>query len=293
MHLSLFTNTLFLCVINVAFMIAGIFLNSVVIVSLWRSSQLRRKPCYFMIIVLSCLDLVGVIIVHPLQILSAIRLYFEVFNELYEHIRIFICVFLHGFSMLALLTLNIERFLGLSYPIFHRRSVNKERLLYLLGFMMILHSAQTVLSTLIPKILVHVLTMVYPFVFLFLFGYFNYKMFIITTSNRKNERSIGPSPNNQDQETKRHVKINFRKIGTCSLAVFCFFICSFPQVIYSCFRLTSDRPFHDRPVLSFNIWSITFISMNSTFNCLIFFWRNLILRREGIKIIKNFWVARF
>jgi hypothetical protein len=27
--------------------------------------------------------------------------------------------------------------------------------------------------------------------------------------------------------------------------------------------------------------------MNSTFNCLIFFWKNNILRTEGMKVIKN------
>ena len=39
----------FLCVFNVAFMIAGIFLNSVVIISLRRSSQLRKKLCHFVL----------------------------------------------------------------------------------------------------------------------------------------------------------------------------------------------------------------------------------------------------
>jgi hypothetical protein len=40
--------------------------------------------------------------------------------------------------------------------------------------------------------------------------------------------------------------------------------------------------------LFFNLWSNTFLSINSTFNCLIFFWRNTILRREGMKIVDAF-----
>jgi hypothetical protein len=47
-------SVVFLCITNIIFMVAGIFLNSVVIISLWRLSQLRKKPCYFMILVLSC-----------------------------------------------------------------------------------------------------------------------------------------------------------------------------------------------------------------------------------------------
>jgi hypothetical protein len=56
--------------------------------------------------------------------------------------------------------------------------------------------------------------------------------------------------------------------------------------------LISNKPFHDRQVLLFNIWSVTFLCMNSTFNCLIFFWRNSILRREGMKIAKWIWPGR-
>jgi hypothetical protein len=65
-------SVVFLCIINVIFMVVGIFLNSVVIISLWRSSQLRKKPCYFMILVLSCFDLAVVTISHPLLIVSTI-----------------------------------------------------------------------------------------------------------------------------------------------------------------------------------------------------------------------------
>jgi hypothetical protein len=46
--------------------------------------------------------------------------------------------------------------------------------------------------------------------------------------------------------------------------------------------LASKTPFYDRQVLLFNLWSNTFCSLNSTFNCVIFFWRNSILRREGM-----------
>ena len=64
MDLGTLINTALLCLFNVAFMVAGIFLNSVVLVSLWRSSQLRKKLCYFMILVLSCFDLAVVAIMH-------------------------------------------------------------------------------------------------------------------------------------------------------------------------------------------------------------------------------------
>ena len=76
-----------LCIINIMFMVTGIFLNSVVIISLWRSSQLRKKLCYFMILVLSCFDLAVVTITHPLLIVSTISFSLEVINEICELIQ--------------------------------------------------------------------------------------------------------------------------------------------------------------------------------------------------------------
>ena len=77
----------FLCVFNVAFMIAGIFLHSAVIINLRRSSQLRKKLCYFMIFVLSCFDLGVVAIVNPIHISSTIPVLLGTYNDMQEHVR--------------------------------------------------------------------------------------------------------------------------------------------------------------------------------------------------------------
>jgi hypothetical protein len=76
------------------------------------------------------------------------------------------------------------------------------------------------------------------------------------------------------------------------LAVACFFVCSIPEVIFSVSRLASNTSSGDRQVMLFNLWSRTLVAMNSTFNCLIFFWRNSILRREGVQVVKCFQSAR-
>jgi hypothetical protein len=77
------------------------------------------------------------------------------------------------------------------------------------------------------------------------------------------------------------------------LAVACFFLCSFSKVIYSVWRLASNTNYsHDRQFMPFILWSGTLVAMNSTFNCLIFFWRNSILLREGMKVVKCFQSAR-
>ena len=133
-------NTLFLCLVNVTFMVAGIFLNTVVIISLRRSSQLPKKLCHFMIFILSCFDLAVVTVAHPVIILSTIFLSNEGRSELLEQMRYNISGNLYVFSTTALLILNIERLLGLTFPLFHRTSVTKKRLLILQAFSTILVS---------------------------------------------------------------------------------------------------------------------------------------------------------
>jgi hypothetical protein len=72
------------------------------------------------------------------------------------------------------------------------------------------------------------------------------------------------------------------------LAVGCFFCCFCPYIIYSALRFAPRTPLSERQVLLFHLWSSTFASLNSTFNCVIFFWRNSILRREGMKTVNAF-----
>jgi hypothetical protein len=80
---------------------------------------------------------------------------------------------------------------------------------------------------------------------------------------------------------------NLKNISTCSLAFGCFFLCSCPSIVYATYS-RSGQLYDDEQVLSFGLWSNTSFSINSTLNCVIFFWRNSILRREGMKILNAF-----
>ena len=280
MYPATLINMVLLCILNIFFMIGGIILNSVVINCLRKSSQLRKKLCYFMILLLSCFDLAVVTIVHPVQILSTIFLFLGDYNHRFEEMRASLCLLLNGFSMFALSALSLERFLALTYPIFHRALVTKGKLL--------IYLALTIISLvgLFPLMYYNrtiggIVTSVYLCLFLILFVYLNYKMFLVVKSKQKEEKS----DYNVGRKTR---KLNFKNISTCCLAVLCFFICSCPYIIYSClgFSYMANTPYRQR--LSHHIWSNTFVSMNSTFNCLIFFWRNSILYREGMKILKCF-----
>ncbi len=131
MEQSYFINLIFIFSVNILFFFSGLFLKFLVIVSFWRSTQLRKKLCYFMTMTLSCCDLLVVLTNPPLTALIAmlwltgkldvrqswVDMYLEITN-------IFV-----GFSLLAVLVMNFDRYLATYYPIFHRTSVTKRKLL--------------------------------------------------------------------------------------------------------------------------------------------------------------------
>ena len=81
-----------------------------------------------MIFILSCFDLAAVIIVQPVLILSTILWSMETNNVAEITLRIYVSSLFGGFSMFALLTLNIERFVALTRPFFHQTVVTKGKL---------------------------------------------------------------------------------------------------------------------------------------------------------------------
>ena len=83
MELAYFINLIFIVSLNVLFFLSGTFLNSLVIISFWKSVQLRKKLCYFMIMVLSCCDLLVVLTNHPLLALFTMLRLTKMFAQNY------------------------------------------------------------------------------------------------------------------------------------------------------------------------------------------------------------------
>ena len=283
-------NALLLCLFNALFMVFGIFLNSVVLISLRRSSQLRRKLCYFMIQVLSLSDLVAATITHPNFILSTIMWSMDSSKKEVDTLYKYAGFLFLGFSILALLTLSIERFTALEYPFFHQTAVTKRRLVSFLNFFVTLLVAAAPLLYFEERafrLTRYVLVSIFIFFLLLIFVYMNYKMFLIGKS--KNDNQTTPTTttlNSTNNEKTKKRKKDIKNISTCCLAVVCFCICCFPKFANCAWRLMSEKPSDDRDVVLFSLWTSTFMAMISTFNCLIFFWKNSILRREGMKLIR-------
>ena len=270
MVLVTFMMAMLLCSVNSVFMIAGIFLHSVVIISLMRSLQLRKNLGYFMILVLSCFDLAVVTISHPMLLLLIISWSVETHHEDKNEFDTWaykVEYDLSGFSTSALLTMSFERYLALKYPFFHHTTVTRRRLLLFLAFLIIILLGVSSLIHFYSKTFSNAFTIVFILLFLFLFIYLNYNMLNIAKSKSKVESSLKTQ---RDEESKRR-KLNFKNISTCSIAISCFFICALPHIIYSILRSSGTLSSEQDMKIMFKFCALTFIDINSTLNCLIFF----------------------
>ena len=247
-------NMLFLCLLNAVFMIAGIILNYLVITILWKSSQLLKKLCYFMVLVLSSFDLAVVCLTHPVLVFSTILWSTETYlAEGFKMIWAYMCIILGAFSMFTLLTLNIERFLAILFPVFHRKSVTKKRLIFLLAFFMMALILVTPVFFFAGKIIGNVITTVFLLIILFVFMFLNYKIRFIAKLKSESKKVSPASVDLPCHQKVKKLKLSLKNISTCFLAVACFFICSLPQIMYSVSRVISEKPYNDSQVVLFNI----------------------------------------
>ena len=268
-----FINLIFIFAVNVFFFFSGICLNSLVILSFWRSVQLRKKLCYFMIMVLSCCDLLALLTNTPLLIfvsMSWLTGKFDV-NARWAYISLRWTNIFLGFSLFALLVMNFDRYLATSYPIFHRTSVTKGRLLTLLAILIIVEITLKSMSVNDFVISYQVHAIIISTLFFPAMLFINYKLVLVVRKSRKNKR-ISP-------DMKK--TLSLKNISSCLLVVACLVVVTIPWFVCIGLRINSPETTNtlDNAILA-GLWGKTISLMNCTFNCLIFYWKNKVLRTE-------------
>ena len=229
-----------------------------------------------MIMVLSCFDLITVVLGMQ-NFFLRFTLWLTENHSLAPKIELhqrFVGLF-NAISMLVLLLMCVERYLGAYYPIFHRTSVTRRRLLAPLAISTIFPATLQIISANNMVISYAVAPAVFMLIYLPPFIFFNYKLFKI--SRKKHRRNV-ISP-----ETRTKMK-SLKTISTCLLAVACIVLFSIPYVPFIVVSLLEGPSSNNARLLL--LWTATVFRMNCTFNCLIFFWKNKVLQIEGRKVLQ-------
>ena len=184
----------------------------------------------------------------------------------------------NGASFLALLVMNLNMYLATYHPVYHRTSVTKGKLLILLTIMIVFELVLTVLSLNSLVISYDIAILVFFIIANPPLLFFDCKLLLI---GRKRHKRNEISPNIKKT-------FSFKNINSCLLAVACLVLLQIiPVFIYVGIQMSLDDVQRWDSCNSAALWAKTIVSTNSTFNCLIFYWKNTILRAEGIKVVKS------
>ena len=276
MNTTVYVELILLCVLNIIFFLSGVILNSLVIITILKSRQLRKKVCHFVVGLMSCCDFITVL-VGVQNFFLRFTFWFTENDYLLAFIEIYgrFLSLSGAISMLSLLIMSIERYLGVYYPIYHRTSVTRRRLLTLLAIFTILPA--TLLSLSLNQVIsypmvVGILLAIYvaPFIF------FNYKLFKISRKFRRGNVIL---------PEKRINILYLKNISNCLLAVACLVFFSVPTFVYIAFSAVEGSTSKNARLAY--MWVAVVFFMNCTFNSLIFFWKNKVLRLEGLKLLQQ------
>ena len=237
-----------------------------------------------MIMVLSCFDFLVVITNHPFLMLRIVLWSTEKYDlaamvqKMFSH---FAHLFI-GLSIITLLVMSIERYLGVYYPFFHRASLTRRRLLTLLAILCIVPTILIIISFDNLVISLLVVLIIFSVIVFPPLAFLNYKLFKIS---RKVRRDIATRRNNSTSPDVSSLHVNLKNISTCLLAVGCPLLMYILAFFLTAFNFADTSMSENTKVPKF--WANTVANANSTFNCLIFFWKNDVLRKEGMKILKS------
>ena len=275
------------CAVNIIFGIAGTILNSLVLYIFWKSTKLRSKLSYFVIMLLSSADLAVVTIVHSTFLLQAINEINGTPNCTYKISYMFSLYFFTGMSISTLLILNLERYIAIIHPISHRKTSTKQRLMFIWAILWLLNIANVVsrwFFRLLSEIIMLIVICLFCCTSLFTY---------VSIFRVVRKRKVIADCDNCDNEVSGNIATFLRELKmakTFFIIVVLAFACFLPVgiVIHALDYPWNESEKERVATTSAFTWTNTLTSMNSTLNCLIFFWANSMLRREALKLVKNF-----
>ena len=273
---------IFAASVNGIFIIPTILLNAVSIVTIFKSSQLNSKPCYFIILVQSVIDLAVGVLGIPLflvYIVQGITGTLNCFGILLAKNSLILPI---GVSIITLSAMTMERYIAILHPYAYSTEVTKKIILVYVGsgaavvFFVIILSFRIQPAVLMFGSLLVTLVLI--------FTAFAYTRIYLVV------RKLNRSPNQPLEENLTKKKLLLREIKqakSCFIVVMCFFTLSFLPPI----ALLLLRHIDESELLAKHVWMDTISMFNSSANSVIFFWTKTMLRKEAKKRL-NFICAR-
>ena len=240
----------------------------------WVSKKLKQKKSYFLIALLSLNDLAIGVLGNPAVVVLIVKTLLKTkFNECATFILIqLVASCLIAISSTTLFLLNLERYLCIAHPFFHRNKVTKLRIcatalvLWMLAILPVLSRLFMETTTRYLKTLTIIISIV-------LSGYMYTYIF---HASRKTAR-VGRSRLNW---TARNI-VEYKLAKSCAVVVCCAIVCFIPVSVTGLLKAEGDAV-----VFAVAFWSQAIVFAGSSGNSVVFFWRNGDLKHEAKKLLK-------
>ena len=260
--------------VNCILLFSTILLNGISVITIRKSSQLRNKVCYFIILLQSIIDFgVGVVSI-PLFIYYLIFPFLKTANCILIILAIRASYLPLGLSIATLSAMSMERYIGVLHPFHYKTKVTKKRILaYVSGNGLVLFSVLAYSLRNALPMLIYVRGSI--FVFFGFTGFVYTRIFLVINKIIRSEIRI--TSEGGENLVNRHIRES-RNARSCFLVVICFFLFLLPLTLATVFFSADSFHFH----VYFN-WAFTSIILNSSINSVIFFWTKALLRKEALK----------
>ncbi len=268
--------------VNVMLIFPTVLLNAVSVITIIKSSQLKNKICYFIILMQSATDLVVGVLGIPLFLIFLVTGLGTISNCVVATLAYRSSVLPIGVSILTLSALTMERYIAVLYPYAYSTQVTRKRILvYICSGTMVM--VLVVILSLAIEGLIKRFTMVLATLFFTSNAFVYARIYLVV---RKLARS-----QNQPQDitvvnnlTRQKMFIQeIKQAKNCFIVVICFFILCFLPVIVTNVVATYVNKYKLQAIQN---WATTLGISNSSANSVIFFWTKTLLRREAVKILK-------
>lgn len=272
------------CIVNVFFAFFGTLANGLVIICFWKSARLRNKLSYFLIEVLSWTDLIIVATVHPMMLVYWVTLRLD--SPLQAEWFYSVLIFVGGLSGETLFLMNIEWYIAVIHPYFYERSVTKRRLLITLLLFYVIGPCSFLVITFTASIDITKVIASEIALLLISTSIIYIKIFVVAM---RLENQVTAAHNSMEIFRKRSKALFNFKLAKTYVAIVAFqFVFYLPAAIMSSIGdvpPTSKERQVSRVYNLAEIWCMNFVFVNSTTNCLIFFWKT----NSWEKKRKGFW----
>ena len=217
-------------VLNCLLLFSTIALNGISIITIRKSSQLRSKVCYFVILLQSVVDLgVGVLGI-PLFIYYLISPFLHTTNCILIIVALRTTLSTSGLSMITMSAMTIERYIGVLHPYYYETNVTKKRILiYVCASSLVLCSV--VAYSFRDRTIFRIILTGSIALFLLFAGFVYTRIYLVIRKLIRSERRPAYESDGSQNVVKKQTIRESRHARSCFLVVICFALCLLPSTL--------------------------------------------------------------